>query len=390
MIRSSRLVPTGKHHGAKTSVSHLFSFLFSLLAAWHRRKKNATENKLAAFAPIFVCRSKPEFSATISIVLLTTGVFLHGCGTEAAQVEIQRFDRDLFALEATNMADNMQTLAQTYPDFLPFFIAEIAHDQSNPEETPEEALAGFVTAPQVRRLYDSCQVAFPNLAQLETDLDKMLRQYRKHFPQKPEPRFVAAVTEFVGDAYAVNDSLILIGLDMFLGENFSGYDPNYFPQYLRKQFVSEYMPAKIALALASRLVGPPPSERVVDYMINNGKVLYLMDAFLPEVPERLKMGYSQEQLEGCYANEQEVWARLLELKVLYEPLNNKNQKIVMPSPATEVLFQEAPGEVGNWIGWQIVKAYMRRHPDTSLEELLSLRDTQRFLEQAKYKPKRVN
>lgn len=335
-------------------------------------------------------RSKPVFRAAVSIVLLTTGAFLHGCGTEVAEIKIQRFDRDLFALDTTNMADNMQTLAQTYPDFLPFFIAEIAHDQSNPEETPEEALSGFVTASQVRRLYDSCQAAFPNLDQLETDLDKMLRQYRKHFPQKPEPRFVAAVTEFVGDAYAVNDSLVLIGLDMFLGENFSGYDPNHFPQYLRKQFVPEYMTTKVALTLSSRLVGPPPSERVVDFMINNGKVLYLMDALLPEVPERLKMGYSQEQLEGCYANEQEVWARLLELKVLYEPLNNKNQKIVMPSPATEVLFQEAPGEVGNWIGWQIVKAYMRRHPDTSLEELLNLRDTQRFLEQAKYKPKRVN
>ena len=77
------------------------------------------------------------------------------------------------------------------------------------------------------------------------------------------------------------------------------------------------------------------------------------------------------------------------LQVLYQPLNAKNQKIVMPSPSTDLVFQESPGEVGNWVGWQIVKAYMRRAPDTSLEKMLNLRDSQQFLEQAKYKPKRV-
>lgn len=331
------------------------------------------------------------FNTTASIALLVSALFIGSCtDSPTLPVEIQRFDRDLFALDTTNMEANLQTLAEAYPDFLPFFLTEIAHDQSNPDEVPVEALVGFVTAPQVRRLYDSCQVAFPNLTQLENDLGKLLARHQKIFPARPRPRFVAAVTEFIGDAYAINDSLILIGLDMFLGENFSGYDPNYFPLYLRKQFTKEYMPVKIALALSNRLVGLAPADHILDYMINNGKMLYLMDALLPDVPERMKMGYTQEQLEGCYANEQEVWARLLELNVLYQPLNNKNQKIVTPSPAADLVFQEAPGEVGNWIGWQIVKAFMRRHPDTTMEELINFRDTQRFLEQAKYKPKRVN
>ncbi|MBK9338920.1 MAG: hypothetical protein IPM98_21240 [Lewinellaceae bacterium] len=334
-------------------------------------------------------------------VLLLLGLSTGSCGNGtnknipdvsdiAVQVNLQRFDQDLFSLDTTNWDEGLRVLEQNYPDFLPFFIAEIAHDQSNADETPLEAIAGFVAAPQVQRLRDSCQAAFPDLALLQADLEQMLRFYRYHLPNRPLPRFVTAVTEFIGDAYAVNDTLLLIGLDMFLGEDFPGYNPDYFPQYLRKQFVPEYMTTKIALALSSRLVGPPPGERVVDYMINNGKVLYLLDALLPMVPDSMKMGYTQDQLEGCHANEQGIWARLLELKVLYEPLNNKNQKIVMPSPSTDIVFQETPGEVGNWIGWQIVRAYMRRYPETSMEELLAFRDTQQFLGKAKYKPKRVN
>lgn len=345
--------------------------------------------------------TRPFISVFAVGILTGAAFFTSGCGSDTAdkapdvshinvQVNIQRFDQDLFALDTANLQPGLEQLSQKYPDFLPFFLTEIAHDQTNPDETPLEAIAGFVTAPQVQRLRDSCEAAFPNLNRLNGELEQLLRYYRYYFPNRPLPRFATAVTEFVGDAYAVNDSLVMIGLDMFLGENFSGYNPDYFPQYLRRQFAPEYMPTKVALALSSRLVGPPPGERILDYMVNNGKILYVMDLLLPEVSDSTFMGYTREQLEGCYANEQEVWARLLDLNVLYQPLNNKNQKIVMPSPSTDIVFQESPGEVGNWVGWQIVKAYMSRYPETSLEDLLKQRDAQRFLEKAKYKPKRTN
>lgn len=336
----------------------------------------------------------------ISAVFFILTLFLNSCtdsdspappnvGHIRVNLQLQRFEQDLFALDTTQLGPGLQQLAANYPDFLPFFITEIAHDQTNPNETPLEAITGFVTAPQVRRLNDSCQAVFPDLKKLKADLTQMVQYYQYYLPKRPQPRFVTAVTEFIGDAYAVNDSLVMIGLDMYLGENFSGYNPDYFPQYLRRQFSKEFMTTKVALALSSRVVGPPPGEQILDYMINNGKILYLMDLLLPEVADSMKMGYTRAQMEGCYVNEQEVWARLLDMGVLFQPLNNKNQKIVMPSPTADNVFQEAPGEIGNWIGWQIVKAYAQRHSDEPFEEMLNLRNAQQFLEKAKYKPKRV-
>lgn len=340
-------------------------------------------------------------SILTTTLLPVAGLFLGGCEGEntrhspdvsdiAVQVQVRRFEQDLFALDTARLQDGLQQLALKYPDFLPFFLNEIAHDRSNPNESPQQAITGFALAAPVRRLNDSCQAAYSDLKWLEGDLKPMLQYYRYYFPDRSPPRFVTAVTEFFADAYAVNDSLVMIGLDMFMGESFSGYNPDDFPQYLRRQFRKEYITTKIALALSSRLAGPPSGERILDYMINNGKILYIVDALLPAVPDSLKMGYTRAQMEGCYANEAEVWARLLDMKVLYQPLSNKNQKIVTPSPWADNVFQEAPGEIGNWVGWQIVKAYMRRYPETSFKELLNLRDAQQFLEKAKYKPKRVN
>ena len=79
---------------------------------------------------------------------------------------------------------------------------------------------------------------------------------------------------------------------------------------------------------------------------------------------------------------------LLDMKVLYETLGTKNMKIVTAGPSTDNVFQEAPGQIGNWIGWQIVKSYMKRYPQTTLKELAKQEDAQVFLEKAKYKPKK--
>jgi hypothetical protein len=65
-------------------------------------------------------------------------------------------------------------------------------------------------------------------------------------------------------------------------------------------------------------------------------------------------------------------------------------KIVTLSPSSDNVFQEAPGQIGNFIGWQIVKAYMKKYPKTSLQELLQQSDAQQFLEKAKYKPRKTS
>jgi len=49
---------------------------------------------------------------------------------------------------------------------------------------------------------------------------------------------------------------------------------------------------------------------------------------------------------------------------------------------------EAPGRIANWIGLKIVESYFRQHPETSLQELIELQDSDAFLQASKYKPKR--
>jgi hypothetical protein len=125
-------------------------------------------------------------------------------------------------------------------------------------------------------------------------------------------------------------------------------------------------------------------------MLYNGKMLYMVNKLLPGTPDSMIMGYTNEQMEGCVANEQAVWARILDQKLLYSTDFGEFRKLVTPSPNAPVVFQEAPGEVGNWIGWQIVKSWVKRNQGASMKELISQTDSQKFLETARYKPQQLN
>lgn len=305
------------------------------------------------------------------------------------QVSIQRFDRDLFAIDTTQIAASVATLQAKYPILLPIFTTEIIHDRSNPDETPEQAIRHFVTVPEIRQLYDTVQQVYGDLHDIEKQLVPMFQYYRYYFPQKPQPRVAAIISEFATDAFTCGDSLCGIGLDMFLGENYPGYDPETYPAYIRRQFRREYIPIRLTRALAQNLADTPNGERLLDWMLYNGKVLYAAKHLLPDTPDSLLMGYTRAQIEGCQANEATLWAKLLDAKLLYSTDFNLYRKLVTPSPNAPVAFAETPGEAGNWLGWQIVNAYMQHNPNTTLPQLLQASDAQQFLEKAHYKPRRI-
>ena len=66
----------------------------------------------------------------------------------------------------------------------------------------------------------------------------------------------------------------------------------------------------------------------------------------------------------------------------------KIQKYIGPSPGSPGMPAEAPGNTASWLGWQIVKSYMKAHPQTTLPQLLEMKDAQAILDQSGYRPPR--
>jgi hypothetical protein len=84
-----------------------------------------------------------------------------------------------------------------------------------------------------------------------------------------------------------------------------------------------------------------------------------------------------------------MWAYFLDQGLLYETDNIKMQKYLCEAPFTPGIGEknESAPKLAVWTGWQIVRAYMDKHPEVSLQQLMADNDAQEILNESKYRPK---
>jgi hypothetical protein len=185
-----------------------------------------------------------------------------------------------------------------------------------------------------------------------------------------------------------------MGLDMFLGSNGDKFYPalrQSIPQYIARRFTPQNITPRVLEAfIRENMFAEEDNDRnLLSKMVYNGKILYLMDSFMPELSDTLKIGYTAEQLEWCKQNEGGIWAYFLQNELLFDSDAIKIQKYLAEAPFTPGLGENSDSapKLGMWTGWQIVRKYMEKNPEVSLQDLMLEKDPQKILTASKYKPK---
>ena len=101
---------------------------------------------------------------------------------------------------------------------------------------------------------------------------------------------------------------------------------------------------------------------------------------------QLKSGYSSSQLAWCRTNEKLIWSFFIDNKLLFSFDPNLMNKYVNDGPTTNGFPKESPGNIGQFIGWQIVRSYMKNHPGVSLQKLMEEKDLIKIYNESQYKP----
>jgi hypothetical protein len=323
--------------------------------------------------------------------------------TNSSQIKIKRFEQALFTVDtsAGNYVPSVKALIQQYPDIFPLFSEQIMQwgGINDPGENYLYALKGFISNSDVRGLYQTTQEKFPNLSQLEAELTAAFANYQRLFPNRSIPKQVFSHISTFGPAVLTVDSAMLgINLDMFLGRNFDIYrmrEVN-IPEYLSRRAEPPYITPMAMQAYLQGIFPIAPSEKdksslkLIDYMVYQGKILYLLDAVLPKTPDTLKIGYTAQQLEWCQQEEANIWTFFIDKELLFNANYHDFFKFVNEAPTTNEMPPQSPGKISAWVGWQIIKAYLKQNPNAAnnLSELMRLHNNgQQILTESKYKPK---
>lgn len=303
------------------------------------------------------------------------------------ELKLKRLDTALFDKDPDSLLTEIPELRKTFGAFFDVYCRSIINIRSVDDTALSVALKSFVTDPDMHAIYADTKKQYTDITFLNKELTAAFKHYKYHFPDSAPP---VVVVNFSGLNYAVftTDSVLAIGLEMFLGAESVYYQMLGLPQYMVRNMNRESLSISAVKGWAyNKFDNAVENKTLLDNMVFNGKILYLLDAMFPEMHDSLKISYKSEQLDWCKANEPSIWAHLLENKLLYTTDHNVLNKYLNEGPFTPGLPRESPGRIGEFTGWMIVKKYMQENPTITVKQLMAEKDAQKILAASKYKPK---
>jgi gliding motility-associated lipoprotein GldB len=307
------------------------------------------------------------------------------------EVKIERFDRDFDQMRTKPMATEAIILQKKYGVFYQDFIERILPAGSMRDTGYFKTLHTIFNNKDYKDLSHDVAAAYPNMDKQNAELTQAFKYIKYYYPQKRIPKVYAYFSGFQAQT-TIGEGYFGIGLDLFLGNSrFYPAITNAFPHYLSRHFTAENITPRVVEGIVREDMFPEDDndKTLLSKMIYNGKIMYFMDSILPDVGDTTKIMYTTQQMKWCNDFKSKIWGYFLEENLLYETDYNKIQKFLTEAPFTPGLGErnESAPKLAVWTGWQIVREYMDKHTDVTLQQLMADKDAQKILNESKYRPK---
>lgn len=306
-------------------------------------------------------------------------------------IPIERFDKSFFSIDTNNTAAGLKELMKEHPDFYSDFMQQILGvSGSDTNKVTLDVSKIFIRG--YSPIYQSLSKQYSNVSWLQKDIQKAFQYVKYYFPDYKTSKIILFLGPLDAPGVALTGSGIAVGLHQFGGKDFSAYQSmeaqQLFPSYISRRFESQYIVVNCMKAVIEDIYPDRSGAKgLVEQMIEKGKQWWLLDKFLPATPDSLKTGFTKQQLDWCEANEGLVWNDIIVTqKDLYTKDPMAMQNYIGEAPFTQSLGPSSPGNIGQWIGWQIVKKFADKNSSMSVSDVLKT-DARKILEEAKYKPK---
>jgi len=284
------------------------------------------------------------------------------------KVVVDRFDQQFYNANETTL----NVVKKEYPYLFPHQNDSIWLDKIKNEQ----------------ELFQKSEEIFNDFETEKSKIEDLFKHVKYYHSSFKSPKILTLITNLdYQNKVVYADSLLFVSLDMYLGKNSEVYQD--FPLYLAQNFDKSYLVVDIAKSISERYFIPSKSRQFIDLMINEGKKMYMIDSYLPSVLDIHKIGYSKDKYEWTVANEAQLWKYFIENKMLFSTDSELHNRFIANAPFSKFYIdidKESPGRIGVWVGWQIVRSYMKNN-DVTLQQLLQT-NTEEIFKKSKYKPKK--
>lgn len=303
----------------------------------------------------------------------------------SVDLKIKHLDVDLLQLTEAEIPAAIPLLKDTHHGFFDIFTYRMIAIGGSEQENFPELLYSFISDTLIRSL--ETQVALRiDTVQLHHDLDLAFRHYKYYFPQMEIPVVYTCISGF-NQSVVTAEQLIGVSLDKYMGTDSRFYPQLGLPIYKRRNMHPQKMVPDMMYAWGTtEFPKTDEGNSLLSHMIHEGKLLYFTEAMLPDLHDTLTIGYTKRQLEFCEESEASMWTFLAEHKLLFSTDRMSIKRFMDDGPYTSAFTDQSPGRTGVWLGWQIVRSYMKQNKEVTLSELMAKDDFQEILNQSGYQP----
>ena len=341
------------------------------------------------------CRRTPK---RVSVAVVTIGLvaaWLSGCNPEkescvfkpdvgdiAIDVQIEQLQDSFIDVTSREKLVDLLTRYPVIRDQI-FRRAEYPSDSAF-----INAVFSKLNNPHFDTLRLETRRVFGDLLPLQAEFKEAFTNLKFYYPEFTPPRIQTVISGLDTDLI-VTDTLIIVGLDFFLGKG-AKYRPKYYEYILRKYDPNDIVPSCLLIyGISDRFnKNKADDHTVLADMMAFGKSFYFAKHMLPCTPDSVFIWYTPEEINGSRKNEDLIWARFVESQVIFSNNHKIKQDYLGERPVTIQVGEKCPGRIGQWVGWQIVNKYADTHRDVTLPQLMSIDDAQRLFKESSYKPGR--
>ncbi len=301
--------------------------------------------------------------------------------SNAQDVKIDRFDKELYNYIKSPSEELSTSLMSKHLNLIDALSQTIS---SNSQKPALETLRSYFSHPALTNIYADVVKQYDDLSSYEKELASMAHRAKKELKINSTPNFSVHVSGFKENSIYINNTISL-SIDKYMGKDYVPYR-RYFRPYQLQQMQSQMIVKDFTRAwlMADYIKTETTQGDMLFEMIEHGKLIYALSILLPQHSENELMAYTNDELDWCTNNEKKAWESIVKQNHLYTTDKQVIYNYFNESPLSNKFLNGAPGQVGAWIGLQIVKQYAKNKKQNLLDIIRA--DYKSILKESKYKP----
>jgi hypothetical protein len=316
------------------------------------------------------------------VIVLT--IFCSSCKNDPLDVDVSKVEVNLNFINADSMLYNStdsrrillnRNFKQSFPDLYLFTFEKGLKIKTNVDTMYMNQLTIFYKDPYIKELEIELQRNFKTLSSEKQEIKDAMKHLKFHFKKMNSPKNVVFFNSLFSYNTLATNTDIGVGLEWYLGPEHklikkSSIQGLY--DYMKASMDRKYLVRDVVYQWVYAQIHAPTDAKFAEDMVSWGKLLYCIEAALPEKDKAIILRYSPEKMKWAEENEKNIWKYFVEQKLLFKSDELLKLGYFNEAPFTKGLPKESPDRLGQYIGWKMVQKYMEQNPDLPLEKLLNI------------------